>query len=459
MRVAALASSAIVSVLLWSPASYAIPVFAAQTGQPCTACHIGGYGPQLTPSGRAFKIGGYTQMGGDGVLSQIPLSAMLLSSFSNNNTSIPGDQVARHYAANSNFAVDQLSLFLGGRVNDYIGGLVQATYSPISNSGYLDNTDLRFTTTTDVHDTELRVGISVNNSPTVQDPYNTTFAWGFPYVSSALAPVQAAQPVLAGDFAGNSIGYTAYAWWDKSLYLEAGAYSTMSPWLLTRTGTNYGAGSSQGQMPYLRAAYEWDWNDQAAHVGGLFLQSNLNPSVADRATDGSNGRDSYTDFALDGSYAYLGDGTNIITTQGIFTHEIQNLSGSANSYNNANGTNVGAGYTLDQIRLTGSYWYQNTYGLTLGWQKTWGPANPILYQPGELTGSNNSKPNTNAYIVEADWVPFGKDDSWGAPLANLKLGAQLITYTQFNGGSTNYDGLGRSAAANNTLYLFSWLVF
>ena len=42
-------------------AGSAVPNFATQTGQPCTACHIGGYGPQLTPLGRAFKIGGYTQ--------------------------------------------------------------------------------------------------------------------------------------------------------------------------------------------------------------------------------------------------------------------------------------------------------------------------------------------------------------------------------------------------------------
>ena len=40
-----------------SPAE-ALPAFAAQTGQPCTACHIGGFGPQLTPLGRyALALG------------------------------------------------------------------------------------------------------------------------------------------------------------------------------------------------------------------------------------------------------------------------------------------------------------------------------------------------------------------------------------------------------------------
>src|ERR1700676_5088774 len=61
--------------------AYALPSFASQTGQPCPACHVGASGPQLTPLGRTFKIGGYTQQGGDGVAAQIPLSAMTLTSF------------------------------------------------------------------------------------------------------------------------------------------------------------------------------------------------------------------------------------------------------------------------------------------------------------------------------------------------------------------------------------------
>ena len=59
----------------------ALPAFAAQTGQPCTACHIGGFGPQLTPFGRAFKIGGYTQGGGTGWEAHMPLSGMVMGSF------------------------------------------------------------------------------------------------------------------------------------------------------------------------------------------------------------------------------------------------------------------------------------------------------------------------------------------------------------------------------------------
>ena len=55
-----------------------------------------------------------------------------------------------------------------------------------------------------------------------------------------------------------------------------------------------------------------------------------------------------------------------MTVQGIFTHEDQNLEGTTNAFNNANGTTFGAKSSLNQIRMNVSYWYQNTYGLMLG---------------------------------------------------------------------------------------------
>ena len=213
-------AGAMAGLLASDPPAQAIPNFAAQTGQPCTACHIGGYGPQLTPLGRAFKIGGYTQRGGEGWPSYVPLSAMVLTSFTNTGSKVPDDQITPHYGANNNFALDQISAFLGGGIGEHTGGFVQFTYSNIPNASKLDNTDLRpYTTTFDVGGNELRIGTTVNNNPTVQDPYNSTFAWGFPYVQSGLAPTPAASPVLASGFNNNSIGYTVYAWYDHSLYL------------------------------------------------------------------------------------------------------------------------------------------------------------------------------------------------------------------------------------------------
>ena len=425
------------------PAAQAVPNFSEQTGQPCTTCHIGGFGPQLTPFGRAFKIGGYTQSGGEGWASKVPLSAMATTTFTNTRQDLA--TAPHHYNVNNNISLDQISVFLAGRLSDHSGGFVQLTYSGVTDTSHVDNADLRpFTTSFNVASHDMRVGITINNNPTVQDPYNTTFAWGFPYISSALAPTPAAQPMLAGAFANNTIGYTAYAWIDSALYLEAGVYTTPSGWTLARIGNDLGGiGAIAGAAPYARIAYEHQWNGQSVHAGALFMRADVNPPTGiPFQSSGMNGQDRYSDYAFDAGYQFLGDGTHIVTVQGIYVHEDQQL----------NASGGGGTFALNQLRANVSYWYRNTYGATLGWQKTWGSLNPAY-------GTANGKPNSNAFIVEADWVPFGKADSFAYPWVNLKLGAQYIAYTQFDGGFSNFDGNGRGAGANNTFLLFAWLTF
>jgi hypothetical protein len=406
------------------------------------------------PFGRAFKIGGYTQTGGEGVASKIPLSAMLQGSFTNTKSAVPDGSQAHHYDTNNNVSLDQISVFVAGRVSDNTGGFMQFTWSDVTNQVSVDNADLRpYTKLLTVgEDTDLRLGTTINNNPTVQDPYNSTPAWSFPYISSKLAPTPAATPVLAGRFAGSTIGYTVYAWYDRKVYLEAGAYTTPSSWLLTRFGDPLDAGAIVGGAPYLRAAYEWQWNEQAAHIGALYMMANVNPldpASKGFTSTGVAGQDHYTDYAFDVGYQFLGDGTHRVSAQAIYIHEDQQLDATSAM----TGPGLQNTFHLAQINANVAYWYQNTYGLTLGWTRTWGSANPL-----QVTSAND-KPNSNAFIVEADWVLFGKADSFYNPFVNLKLGVQYTAYTQFDGGTSNFDGNGRSASDNNTLLLFAWLAF
>ena len=46
---------------LGAGSALAVPSFAIQTDHPCQSCHVGGFGPQLTPYGREFKLHGYTE--------------------------------------------------------------------------------------------------------------------------------------------------------------------------------------------------------------------------------------------------------------------------------------------------------------------------------------------------------------------------------------------------------------
>ncbi|MDA8052506.1 MAG: hypothetical protein M0002_21305 [Rhodospirillales bacterium] len=41
----------------------------------------------------------------------------------------------------------------------------------------------------------------------------------------------------------------------------------------------------------------------------------------------------------------------------------------------------------------------------------------------------------------------------------MKLFAQYTRYSQFDGAAKNYDGSGRNASDNNTLFLGVWLAF
>jgi hypothetical protein len=231
----------------------------------------------------------------------------------------------------------------------------------------------------------------------------------------------------------------------------------MGPSLLLVTGQSFGGspfGSTANIAPYVRAAYEWYWAKQSAHVGGIVFHSNFNPATRSFSVDGSLGRNQYTDYAIDAGYQFLGDQTHIGTAEGIYTYESQNLQSSFNA-----GTSSKSGNNLQQARLALTYYYRQTYGLTFAWQDTWGTANPLLYTAAPVSGSANGKPSSNAFILEADWVPFGKADSFASPWVNLKLGLQGTIYTRFNGGTKNYDGFGRNANSNNTLFAFAWLAF
>jgi len=66
-----------------------------------------------------------------------------------------------------------------------------------------------------------------------------------------------------------------------------------------------------------------------------------------------------------------------------------------------------------------------------------------------VSGSANGNPRSDGYIVNFSYWPW----------QNLQLAAQYTGYTRFNGAGTNYDGAGRNASANNTIYLDAKFLF
>ncbi len=74
-----------------------------------------------------------------------------------------------------------------------------------------------------------------------------------------------------------------------------------------------------------------------------------------------------------------------------------------------------------------------------------------------MFGSTNASPDSRGYTLQLEVVPFGKFNSYARPWLNTRVGLQYTGYTRFNGGNTNYDGFGHSAADNNSLFVFVWI--
>jgi hypothetical protein len=80
-----------------------------------------------------------------------------------------------------------------------------------------------------------------------------------------------------------------------------------------------------------------------------------------------------------------------------------------------------------------------------------------LYAPASVAGSASGSPDSRGYILQLEYVPFGKLESYARPWLNVRLGLQYTGYERFNGGAVNYDGFGRPASDNNTLFGFFWV--
>jgi hypothetical protein len=90
------------------------------------------------------------------------------------------------FGYNNDFAFTG-SLFYGGKIFDGLGSFAQVTYDQVPNRIHWDNIDLRYALPSDLFDREAVFGVSANNNPTVNDVWNSTPAWGYPYLASEKA--------------------------------------------------------------------------------------------------------------------------------------------------------------------------------------------------------------------------------------------------------------------------------
>ncbi len=123
--------------------SSALPAFARQTGMECSACHQQHF-PVLKSFGRAFKAGGYTMIGAQGQIEGEKLSipatvnaaVMIKMRYQRQSNGGKGlrDGTGTETGDGQIQIGNEFSLFLGGRVSDNIGFLME---NNVANAGAL----------------------------------------------------------------------------------------------------------------------------------------------------------------------------------------------------------------------------------------------------------------------------------------------------------------------------------
>ena len=427
------------ALLCTSAPSLALPSFAQQTGYACTQCHTIAYGPALTAYGREFKLNAYVF--GD-AKPTLPLAVMTQGGYTRTGTALP-DPPAPHFSTNGNLSVDQLSLFVAGRVSEHSGAFAQFTYSGDARHFHWDNTDLRYARSFSLGSKSVVAGVSLNNNPTVQDLWNSTPAWGFPYITSGLAPTPAVAPLI-GSLGQTVAGATAYAMIENRVYVELGGYKGLSNRWLNNVGL-YSHNSPQlaGVAPYVRATLQFaPPGDHYYSVGVFGLDAKIEPDPAVPL------KDRYTDIGVDATYQYTPSGKHSLAANASALREKRKLESSF-----ALGASDSASHSLRTLKLDASYTYDQTWGAALGGFDTRGDTDVTLYSASAI-----GSPNSQGYILQAEYVPFGKIKSFGRPYLNVRVGLQYIGYTKFDGGTSNYDGSGRNASGNNTLFAYFWVI-
>jgi hypothetical protein len=462
----------LVAMLVFSAAANAVPAFNRQTGQNCVACHAGGQFPDLTPYGRLFKLTGYTI--GERAL---PVSVMGVASYNktkNTNSPDPAFDSPANFPKDGNLIFQTGSIFLAGKITDNLGGFVQFTYNNydsqstsdahwIGHSGS-DNLDIRYVDRFIEPGRDLIVGATMNNNPSVQDVWNSVPAWGYNVVPGSSGP--AAAPLLAGGLAQNVAGLGAYAYWNKTVYAELSAYRTANGfWSFMSQGFNVSRGDQQiikGANPYWRLALTHEWGANNAMVGAFGLNAKVYPDAMDPTGPTNN----YRDRGFDAQYQYILDPHAFTATASYIREHVDYADSLANQPNpfDPDGTLglplTNASDTLKMFRAKASYVYQAKYGASLSYFDVTGSTNSALQSsafdpenPGTLldgsqgvTGNLSGNPATRGWTTEVFWIP----------VQYARVGVQYSIFNKFNGASSNYDGFGRNAKDNNTLFLYFW---
>jgi hypothetical protein len=427
--------AALLAAWLTAGPALAVPSFAIQTGQPCAACHIGAFGPQLTPYGRDFKLHGY--VASDGLDHGLPLAMTTQSSFTHTQQPQPGG-AAPGFKPNDNFAIDQLSLYYAGQIAPKLGGFIELNYDGVAQQAKLNNVDIRYASEGQLLGQDVLWGVTFNNSPTVQDPWNSTPVWGFPYNRSALSPIPMASTLVDGSIGQRVAGVGVYSLWNDFLYLESDVYRGLdAPTLRALGQVPDNSDQTSAFIPYARVALIKDWQMHHAEIGAYALAGSVVPGGDQTLGFGVR----KTDMALDATYQFISDPSKVtsdrLSAHATYIHETSKL-----AFDGLALTAALPDHWLDTFRADLSYSFAATVTPSVQYFHTAGTADANYWT------TPNGSPNSEGMILEVAYVPWGKPDS---PFqnVNVRLAVQYVNYFRFDGSTLG-------ANRNNNFFFSLW---
>jgi hypothetical protein len=441
----------------------ALPAFARQTGQTCSTCHTAFL--QLTPFGRRFKLNGYISRGGgpDGASGTrdalidppLPLAFMWQSTFTHLNGNLTANggiydvpSPNGGYTDRNNFGdlAQQLSIYWGGQIYGNLGAFIQFSYSnDYARVFGMDNADVRYTGQFTLGNTDVLWGITANNRPTMQDVWNTTPVWGYPFLTSSFGAGPQAATMIESFQPLQAWGAGGYVFVNNTYYAELSAYGSPSPTVQTTFGESPPSlgYTISGAAPYYRLAAEPVWGEHALMFGTYGMTANILPNRLF-----GFGTDKITDIGFDSQYQWLTD-EHAVTLRANYIWEKQILDASVPAGLAANPVNY-----LRSLQLSGEYVYNHMYAFELAYFQWSGSPDSIVY-----TNNFTASPNSAGWIVDVSYLPFMRGGPKFWPWLNTRVGVSYTMYSRFDGSTNNIDGLGRKASDNNTLMLYAWTMW
>ena len=225
--------------------------------------------------------------------------------------------------------------------------------------------------------------------------------------------------------------------WDQHVYFDGTIYRSNhvgSSQPTTGQGYSY---NIRGVAPYWRLALQQTGRTANLEVGFFGMHMKSTPQLV------TGPEDSYTDFGPDIQYDRT-IGKDVLSLRATYVRENSALVASVAN----NAANPGS-HHLNASNANAEYHLGNRYSGAFGLFLTDGTTDPLFYPQNAVTGSANGTPRSTGFTTNLS--------VW--PMQNLDLAVQYTVYTRFNGSATNYDGAGRAAGDNNTVYLLARFLF